>query len=159
MTNIEDLVTKDRVVCDLEAATKADLLHQVAGIAARRTGLDASRIEAALDQREQLGTTGLGDGIAIPHARIPELPELTGFFVRLSHPIDFDSVDGEPVDLIFVLLAPEAARADHLKSLARIARILRDGKLCQTLRCSEDRNVMHSLLTNQAEDPPATLPN
>jgi PTS system nitrogen regulatory IIA component len=151
MTGIEELVTCDRIVCDLQASNKAELLHRLAGIASERTGIDAARIEEALDQREKLGTTGLGDGIAIPHARIPELPELTGFFVRLSHPIDFDALDGEPVDLVFVLLAPETARIDHLKALARVARILRDGQLCNTLRCSEGRDAVHGVLTNRAD--------
>ncbi|SNB65213.1 PTS IIA-like nitrogen-regulatory protein PtsN [Arboricoccus pini] len=158
MTRLEELVTCDRIVCGLEANNKSGLLHEVAHIAAERTGIAAARIEDALLERERLGTTGLGGGIAIPHARIPELPELTGFFVRLNRPIDFDAVDAEPVDLIFVLLAPEEARVDHLKALARIARILRDGQLCNTLRCSEDREAVHGLLTKKADPISSTQP-
>ena len=110
MINLADLVTKDRVLLDLRSGSKRQLLQALADAAAQATGVESATILEALVQREKLGTTGLGEGIAIPHAKIPALAELTGFFVRLDKPVDFDALDGHPVDLVFLLLAAGGRR-------------------------------------------------
>ena len=99
-------------------------------------------------ERERLGTTGVGGGIAIPHGRLPKLDHIYGIFARLEHPIDFESIDEQPVDLIFMLLAPEAAGADHLKALARVSRMLRDRATTEKLRGSDNPEALYALLTN-----------
>lgn len=151
MIDLGTLLTPDRVLLDLKATSKRQVLRSLAQAAARVTGVDAEVILEALLQRERLGTTGLGGGIAIPHARIPELANFTAFFARLAKPVDFEAVDGEPVDLVFLLLAPQAAGTDHLKALARIARLLRDPELCTVLRTSTDRAKIRAILTGRAE--------
>lgn len=151
MIDLANLVPPDRILLGLKATSKRQVLQSLAQAAARVTGVDAGVILEALMQRERLGTTGLGGGIAIPHARIPELATFTGFFARLAKPVDFEAVDGEPVDLVFLLLAPEGAGAEHLKALARIARLLREEELCAELRRSEDRAHVHALLSGRTE--------
>lgn len=146
MIDLVELLSGDRVLLDLRGASKRQVLQALANAAAEVTGLDPDRILEALQEREKLGTTGLGEGIAIPHAKIDELPALVGFFARLARPVDFDALDDEPVDLVFLLLAPEEAGADHLKALARIARILRDPELCAALRREEDPDKVLALL-------------
>ena len=98
-------------------------------------------------QREKLGSTGVGNGIAIPHGKLPKLDKLFGLFARLDRPIDFEALDGQPVDLVFLLLAPEAAGADHLKALARVARLLRDPEVARKLRESRDAEALYAVLT------------
>src|SRR3954451_3889351 len=124
MTDISDLVSPERVLVGVRAASKAQLLAQLARLAAQATGLGADVILDWLSRREGLGTTGVGGGIAIPHAKVPGLERLTSFFVKLAQGIDFAAVDGLPVDLVFLVLAPETAGAEHLKALARLARVL-----------------------------------
>jgi PTS system nitrogen regulatory IIA component len=101
-------------------------------------------------ERERLGTTGVGNGIAIPHGKLSTLDRLHGLFARLDHPIDFDAIDERPVDLIFLLLAPESAGADHLKALARVSRLLRDKTACEKLRGTEDQEALYALLVDTA---------
>jgi PTS system nitrogen regulatory IIA component len=101
--------------------------------------------------RERLGTTGVGNGIAIPHGKLPSLDRLYGLFARLERPIDFQSIDDQPVDLIFLLLAPESAGADHLKALARVSRLLRDKAVCEKLRGTEESEPIYALLTESRE--------
>jgi nitrogen PTS system EIIA component len=153
MMDMADFVTEDRTVLDLKGTSKRQVLSNLATLAAERTGLPEEAILDALIQREKLGTTGLGDGIAIPHARIASLPDLTGFFARLQHPVEFDALDAEPVDLVFLLLAPDAAGADHLKALARIARVLRDPELCAALRSAETPHDVFGVLTRKLDKP------
>jgi PTS system nitrogen regulatory IIA component len=155
MINLADLVTKDRVLLDLRSGSKRQLLQALADAAAQATGVESVTILEALVQREKLGTTGLGEGIAIPHAKIPALAELTGFFARLGKPVDFDALDGHPVDLVFLLLAPEAAGADHLKALARVARILRDQDLRRQIREAATATEVSSLLSGRGDAPTA----
>jgi PTS system nitrogen regulatory IIA component len=155
MINLADLVTKDRVLLDLRSGSKRQLLQALADAAAQATGVESATILEALVQREKLGTTGLGEGIAIPHAKIPALAELTGFFVRLGKAVDFDALDGHPVDLVFLLLAPEAAGADHLKALARVARILRDQDLRRQIREAATASEVSSLLSGRGDAPTA----
>jgi PTS system nitrogen regulatory IIA component len=100
-------------------------------------------------QREKLGSTALGAGIAIPHGKLPKLDRIYGVFARLERPIDFEALDGQPVDLVFVLLAPESAGADHLKALSRIARLLRDPQLANQLRDASDAEAIHTAIVKQ----------
>jgi len=103
-----------------------------------------------LIERERLGTTGVGHGIGIPHGKLANLDRLYGLFARLETPVDFDAIDDQPVDLICVLLAPEAAGADHLKALARVSRLLRDRSICDKLRGTDNADALHALLTQSA---------
>src|SRR5215467_4258103 len=144
---IEDLITPQSVIARLRATSKKQVLQELAKRAAEATGLQERAIFDVLLERERLGTTGVGDGIAIPHGKLPELRRLHGLFARLDTPVDFDAVDDQPVDLIFLLLAPEGAGADHLKALARIARLLRDQDVAKKLRASRDAQAIYSLLT------------
>ena len=114
--------------------------------AAELSGQNERAIFEILVQREKLGSTGVGNGIAIPHGKLPKLNRLFGLFVRLEQPVDFEALDGQPVDLIFLLLAPEAAGADHLKALARVARLLRDTDVARKLRDSRDAEDLYAVL-------------
>jgi PTS system nitrogen regulatory IIA component len=111
------------------------------------TGLSERRIYETLTEREKLGSTGMGQGIAIPHGRVPGVEKMTGLFAQLDHPVDFDSMDDQPVDLVFLLLAPEGAGADHLKALARVSRLLRNQAVCEKLRAAPHASTLYALLT------------
>jgi PTS system nitrogen regulatory IIA component len=145
---ISDLITPDSVIVALKATSKKQTLQELAHRAAEVTGLHERAIFDVLLERERLGTTGVGKGIAIPHGKLADLTELHGIFARLEKPVEFDSVDEEPVDLVFLLLAPETAGADHLKALARISRLLRDGKMCEKLRSLQEPRDLYKLLTS-----------
>jgi len=114
--------------------------------AAELSGQSERTILEILQQREKLGSTGVGNGIAIPHGKLPKLSKLFGLFARLERPVDFEALDGQPVDLVFLLLAPEAAGADHLKALARVARLLRDAEVARKLRDSRDAEALYAVL-------------
>ena len=144
---INDLLTRECVVDALKAPSKKQTLQELAHRAAPITGLHERTIFDVLLERERLGTTGVGRGIAIPHGKLQELDRLHGLFVRLEKPVDFDAIDDQPVDLIFLLLAPETAGADHLKALARISRLLRDASVCDKLRAASDGDAIFRLLT------------
>ena len=145
--DLSDLLSKDAVVAGLKAKSKKQAIQELAGKAAGITGLSEREIFDTLLQRERLGSTGVGHGIAIPHGKLTRLDRLVGIFAKLEKPVEFDSLDDEPVDLVFLLLAPEGAGADHLKALARIARQLRDSSVTQGLRASTDANGIYELLT------------
>lgn len=144
---IADLLDTESVIAKLPATSKKQALQELAKRAARITGVHERAIFDVLLERERLGTTGVGNGIAIPHGKLSELTRMYGMFARLEKPIDFDSVDERPVDLIFLLLAPEGAGADHLKALARVSRLLRDRAICEKLRGSDDPDALYALLT------------
>ncbi|MGF7158925.1 PTS system nitrogen regulatory IIA component [Rhodoligotrophos appendicifer] len=144
---LSDILSADGVVPSLKVSSKKQALHELAAIASKQTGLDVRQIFDTLLQRERLGSTGLGQGIAIPHGKLPGLSKLHTVFARVAQPIEFDSVDDQPVDLIFVLLAPESAGADHLKALARISRLLRDPEIVAKLRGSDSSAALYSILT------------
>ncbi|MFQ5984037.1 MAG: PTS IIA-like nitrogen regulatory protein PtsN [Alphaproteobacteria bacterium] len=144
---IADLVLPKGVIPDLRATSKKQALQELARRAAALTGLHQRVIFDSLLERERLGTTGVGHGIGIPHAKLKELDRLYGLFARLQTPVDFDAIDDQPVDLLFLLLAPESAGADHLKALARISRLLRDTSLCEKLRRSETGEAIHALIS------------
>lgn len=143
---IADLIDSRSVLADLRVSTKKQALQDLADRAADLTGLDARKIFETILGRERLGTTGVGQGVAIPHGRLPDLDKLFGLFVHLDSPIDFDSVDDQPVDLIFMLLAPETAGADHLKALAKISRLLRNKEMCEKLRGCNSNDALFALL-------------
>lgn len=144
---LADLLAPNAVFPMLRASSKKQVLQELAQQAALLVDRDQREIFETLLQRERLGSTGVGNGIAIPHGKLPNLSKLFGLFARLEKPIDFESLDGEPVDLVFLLLAPEAAGADHLKALARVARMLRDPDVVEKLRATRDSGLMYNLLT------------
>ena len=143
---IARLLSPEAVIAGLKATSKKQALQELAKHAAELTGVGDRRIFDVLLERERLGSTGVGQGIAIPHARLGELDRLFGLFARLDTPIPFDAVDDQPVDLIFLLLAPESAGADHLKALARISRLLRDKANCAKLRGADNADAMYAVL-------------
>jgi PTS system nitrogen regulatory IIA component len=147
---IADLLTPASVIANLRAANKRQALQELAKRAAPLTDRHERAIFDVLLERERLGTTGIGMGTAIPHGRLPDLPRLYGLFARLERPIDFEAIDNQPVDLIFLLLTPDSAGADHLKALARISRLLRDKAMCDKLRGTDRADALYALLTDRA---------
>lgn len=128
--------------------SKKRLFQELGDLAAGAYGLKAADVAAALQERETLGPTGVGGGIALPHARLEGLKRVHGLFLRIEKPLDFDSVDRQPVDLVFALLAPQDAGVDHLKALAMVSRTMRDAALCVKLRANADATTLHTLLTD-----------
>jgi len=149
---LNDLVAPQAIIPALKVNNKKQALQEIAARAAELTGRPEREILDVLMQRERLGSTAIGNGIAIPHGKLPKLERLFGLFARLDRPIDFEALDGQPVDLIFLLLAPENAGADHLKALARIARLLRDADMTRLLRDSSDREALYAVLTMPASN-------
>ncbi|MBT3989324.1 MAG: PTS IIA-like nitrogen regulatory protein PtsN [Rhodospirillaceae bacterium] len=147
---LTDLLTPESIVANLKATSKKQALQELSKRIAEVIEHDERDIFDILLEREKLGTTGVGDGIAIPHGKLESLEKLHGFFARLERPVDFDSIDERPVDLIFLLLAPESAGADHLKALARVSRLLRDKANCDKLRGSDNPEALYALLTTDA---------
>ncbi len=146
---MHDLITPQAILANLKASSKKQALQDMARRAAELTGQHERAVFDVLLERERLGTTGVGHGIAIPHGKLPNLDRVQGVFARLERPIDFDAIDDQPVDLIFLLLAPEHAGADHLKALARVSRLLRDQGMCEKLRGSDSADAIYALLTQQ----------
>jgi PTS system nitrogen regulatory IIA component len=149
---LTDLVARNAIVPALKVTGKKQALQELSAKAAELTGQSERAIYEILLQRERLGSTGVGSGIAIPHGKLARLDHLFGLFARLDRPIDFEALDGQPVDLVFLLLAPESAGADHLKALARVARLLRDREIANKLRESRDADAIYAVLAL----PPAT---
>ena len=147
---LTDLISREAVVPSLKAGTKKLALQELSERAAQSCGISAREIFDALLQRERLGSTGIGNGIAIPHGKLAKIERISGVFARLDKPIDFESLDGEPVDLVLLLIAPETAGADHLKALARAARLLRSQTITAKLRTTRDAGLIYSIL---AEEP------
>lgn len=147
MNDLSEIVAADAVEARLTTANKKGLFQQVAALAARRTGLPAKAIAAALLEREKIGSTGFGGGTAIPHGKIEGLDKVTGFFVRLAAPIDYQAVDGIGVDLVLVLLSPPDAGADHLKALASVSRMFRDRQIVAKLRGARSKDAIFALLS------------
>ncbi|WAC28007.1 PTS IIA-like nitrogen regulatory protein PtsN [Ancylobacter sp. SL191] len=144
---LNDILALSAVFPALRVSSKKQALQELSAKAAELLGRDERQIFDTLNQRERLGSTGVGHGIAIPHGKLAKMDRLFGMFARLDKPIDFEALDGEPVDLIFLLLAPEAAGADHLKALARVARLLRDAETARKLRNSRDAAAIYAILT------------
>lgn len=148
--DLEDLLTPEGVTAHLKVTSKKQALQELSVKAAGVTGLPERAIFETLLERERLGSTGVGQGIAIPHGKLADLTTLHGLFARLETPINFESVDDQPVDLIFLLLAPETAGADHLKALARVSRLLRNQSMVEKLRATDDPDALFALLTEPA---------
>lgn len=148
MTDLSDLLRPDAVMTGVSAATKKAVLTAVAGTAAGLIDGDAVDIAERLAAREKLGSTGFGHGVAIPHARLPSLDAVIGVFMRLAQPVAFAAVDDLPVDLIFALLSPSEAGAEHLKALARVSRRMRDRALLAKLRGAGSRDALYALLAD-----------
>ncbi len=146
--DLPDLIAPDRIVFAARASNKQQLLQDLAARAAKLLNLDARMIYEALLSREELGSTGLGNGFALPHARIEGLDRPFGMFARLNRPIHFDSVDGKPVDLVFLLLIPAAAGSEHLAALAAVSRHLRDSVFAAELRKAASAGALYGLLCN-----------
>jgi PTS system nitrogen regulatory IIA component len=141
-----DLVAPNAIIPALKVNGKKQALQEIATKAAELTGQSERAIFEILLQREKLGSTGVGNGVAIPHGKLPKLNKVFGMFARLERAVDFEALDGQPVDLIFLLLAPEGAGADHLKALARVARLLRDPEVARKLRDSRDADAIYAVL-------------
>jgi PTS system nitrogen regulatory IIA component len=144
---LAELLSPEAVIANLKAATKKQALQDIAARAAKIVRRPERELFEALLERERLGTTGVGQGVAIPHAKFAGLERLYGVFARLEQPIDFEAIDDRPVDLIFALLAPEDAGAEHLKALARVSRLLRNQAVCTKLRATAEADALYALLT------------
>ncbi|MFA8441725.1 PTS sugar transporter subunit IIA [Yoonia sp.] len=142
-----NILKADAVKSIASCTSKKRLFHDLGELAEASYDLNASDVIEALLKREDLGPTGVGQGIALPHARMPEAKDVVGLFLRLEKPLDFDAVDRQPVDLVFALIAPEDAGVDHLKALALVSRTLRDQAVCTKLRANSETNTLHAILT------------
>ncbi|HEY8573332.1 PTS IIA-like nitrogen regulatory protein PtsN [Phenylobacterium sp.] len=151
--HIGELLDRNAIALRVSAANKRQALAVVAEIAARNLKLDAGQILDALTEREQAGSTGVGHGVAAPHARLEGLERMRGVFVRLEQPVEFDAVDDQPVDLIFALFAPKGAGAEHLRALARVSRLLRQAELREQLRQARTADAIHALLVQEGGSP------
>ena len=147
---ITDIITQAAVIPSLRATSKKQALQELAHRSQELLGLPERAVFDVLMERERLGTTGIGNGIAIPHGKPAGIQHLSGIFARLERAIDFESIDEQPVDLIFLLLAPESAGADHLKALARVSRLLRDKSVCDKLRTADSADALYAVLTETA---------
>jgi PTS system nitrogen regulatory IIA component len=147
--NIGELLDRTAISVRVNASSKRQALAVVAEMAARKLGLDAGAILDALLEREAAGSTGVGHGVAAPHARLDGLERMRGVFVRLEQPVEFDSVDEQPVDLIFALFAPKGAVSEHLRALARVSRLLRQADLREQLRQARTADAIHALLVQE----------
>src|SRR3712207_1647485 len=142
-----DFLDPQAVLPALRVSGKKQALQELAAHAARLTGLAESAVYEALLGRERLGSTGIGEGIAIPHGKLPGLNRIFGLVARLDRPVDFEALDDQPVDILFLLLAPEGAGADHLKALARVARVLREPGIVERIRAARDADALYAVLT------------
>lgn len=145
--DLSTLLTSDAVKVLSDVSSKKRLLQSISELAELLADIPSARIFEALQERESLGPTSVGHGIALPHARLGEIEHVTGAFIRLERPIDFGAADRQPVDLVFVLLAPLESGVDHLKALALVSRTLRDPSLCTKLRANSSPATLHALLT------------
>ncbi|MBB6486457.1 MULTISPECIES: PTS IIA-like nitrogen regulatory protein PtsN [Rhizobium] len=146
---LADLLHQDAIIPALKANSKKQLLQELAAKASKLTGLPEREIFDVVLQRERLGSTGVGNGIAIPHGKLASIKSIAGIFARLEAPVDFEALDDQPVDLVFLLLAPEGAGADHLKALSRIARVLRDQDLVAKLRATDSASAIYAFLNEE----------
>ena len=146
---ISELMSQDCVVTGIKANSKRQVLQELSKKAAEITGLSERTIFDIILERESLGTTGVGNGVAIPHGRIDSIKKVHGIFAKLENAIDFESVDSKPVDLVFMLLAPEAAGADHLKALAKVSRTVKDETTRNSIRASDNNEAIYALLNKE----------
>jgi PTS system nitrogen regulatory IIA component len=153
--NIGELLDRSAISLRVSAANKRKVLAVIAEIAARNFGLDAGDVLDALVEREAAGSTGVGHGVAVPHARLEGLQRMRGVFVRLEQPVEFEAVDDQPVDLLFALFAPRQAGADHLRALARVSRLLRQSEVREQLRKVRTADAVHALLVQEVAARPS----
>ncbi len=146
---LADLLQQDAIIPALKVNSKKQLLQELASRASKLTGVAEREIFDVILQRERLGSTGVGHGVAIPHGKLNSISSISGVFARLETPVDFEALDDEPVDLVFLLLAPEGAGADHLKALSRIARVLRDQELVAKLRQTDSASAIYAFLNQE----------
>ena len=146
--NLGSLLKPEAIRVVSNVTSKKRLMQELADVAAGCYGVDASSAVVALQDRESIGPTGVGDGVALPHARLDTLSDVVGTFIKLEKPMDFDSVDRQPVDLVFALFAPESTGVRHLKALAVVSRAMRDGSIRNKLRQNNDPSILHAILTD-----------
>ena len=151
MIQIVDLLAPRSIIAQLRVSSKKQALVEIARRAAVASGMPERPIYDALFERERCGSTGIGNGVAVPHGKLADLARLVGIFARLERPIPFEAIDDRPVDLVFALLAPADAVAEHLHALARISRLLRDRAVCQKLRGTDSADALYALLTDRGE--------
>lgn len=144
---ISDIITQNLVLSLNNVSSKKKLFQEIASNIAVECSLGVDSVFAALQDREQLGPTGMGHGVAIPHARLEKISDIKGMFIKLEKPINFDAIDKQKVDIIFAILAPLDSGVDHLKALAKVSRLLRDKNICSKLRSTEDITALFSILT------------
>lgn len=145
--DLNDLAPLEAIFPSIKASSKKNLLQDLSQRLSDVFGVDGRELFAALLERERLGSTGVGRGVAIPHCRLSKIDRIWGGFARLETPIEFEAIDGEAVDLLFILVAPDCAGSDHLKALARVSRVMRDPEVCEKLRGATDATAIHALLT------------
>jgi nitrogen PTS system EIIA component len=148
---LADFLDCDAIKTSLPGGNKRSLLQQLANLSGQRLGADSAAINAALNEREQLGSTGFGQGVAIPHAKVDGLAQIYALFARLGEPVDYKAIDGRPVDLVFLLLSPPGAGAEHLKALAAISRVTRDAATLERLRGARSRDALAAVLIGADE--------
>ena len=147
---LADLLQQDAILPALRANSKKQLLQELSEKASAVTGIPEREIFDVILQRERLGSTGVGNGIAIPHGKLNSIKAISGVFARLETPVDFEALDDQPVDLVFLLLAPEGAGADHLKALSRVARVLRDQDTVAKIRASDNATAIYACLNQES---------
>ncbi|MCE7028379.1 PTS IIA-like nitrogen regulatory protein PtsN [Jiella avicenniae] len=146
--DVNTLIDPGAIMPDLRANSKKQVLQELAGKAAEITGISEREIFETILGREKLGSTGVGNGIAIPHGKLADLDRIVGLFARLSRPVDFDALDDQQVDIVFLLLAPQGSGADHLKALSKVARLLRNREIVDEIRATRDGNTIYALMTS-----------
>ena len=149
--NLSDFLDFDAIKPALPGGNKRSLLQQLSQLAGQRLGIDAALIVASLNEREQLGSTGFGQGVAIPNGKIEGLTRIYGLFARVGEPVEYKAIDGKPVDLVFLLLSPPDAGADHLKALAAISRVTRHGATLEKMRGARSRDALAAVLMGADE--------
>ena len=147
---MQQILSPEGIIAGMRATSKKQVLQELAKAAGRLTGENDRAIFEILLDRERLGSTGVGRGVAIPHGKLASLNGIFGLFAKLQRPVDFDAIDDQPVDLVFLLLAPEASGAEHLKALAKVSRLLRDERLCEKLRGCDSADAIYALLNADA---------
>ena len=148
---LSEFLDYDAIKPSLSGGNKRSLLQQLAGLAGQRLGMDSAAILASLSERERIGSTGFGQGVAIPHGKIEGLGQIYGLFVRLAEPIDYKALDRQPVDLVFLLLSPPEAGAEHLKALAAISRVTRHAATLEKMRGARSRDALAAVLMGADE--------
>ena len=144
---LNDIISPDSILANLKPNSKKQLLQELADVGSALIGKESPAVFETLLERERLGSTGVGNGVAIPHGKIPGIKNIVGVFAQLSKPVEFDAMDDQPVDIVFMLLAPEGSGADHLKALSKIARVLRDQSTLASIRNTTDSDAIYALLT------------